>query len=64
MTNYEAIKDMNIEEMAAIFYMFIKPFMDAFELSEDQKRAMRESVMAFLETEVKAHEDRRSQAKP
>ncbi len=64
MTNYEAIKDMNIEEMAAIFYMFIKPFMDTFELSEVQKKAMRESVMAFLKTEVKAHEDRRSQAKP
>ncbi len=63
MKNYEAIKNMSIEEMAATFYIFVKPFMDAFELSEEQKKEMRNSIKTFLETEVK-HEDRRSQKKP
>ena len=63
MKNYEAIKNMSVEEMASTFYMFVKPFMDAFELPEEQRKKMQESIKTFLETEVK-HEDRRSKEKP
>lgn len=53
MTNYEAIKNMSADEMAAVFYMFTKPMMDAFEMSKEQKDQMRDSIKAFLKTEVK-----------
>ena len=51
MNNYEAIKKMSLEEMGATFYMFIKPFMDAFEISEEQKEKARDSIKAFLQAE-------------
>ena len=50
-TNFDIIKTMNKEELAATFYMFIKPFMDGFELSEEQKNDMRKSIMDFLNSE-------------
>ena len=53
MTNYEAIKKMSINEMAAVFYLFAKPMMDAYEMSKEQKGQMRDGIMAFLNTEVK-----------
>jgi hypothetical protein len=53
MTNYEAIKNMSIGEMAAVFYMFTKPMMDAFEMSKEQKEQMKNNIKTFLNTEVK-----------
>ena len=51
MNNYEHIKQMSIEEMAAMLYIFLKPFMDGFEIGEEQKKQMRASIMAFLTAE-------------
>lgn len=53
MTNYEAIKNMSVNEMAAVFYLFAKPMMDAFEMNKKEKDQMRESIMIFLNAEVK-----------
>ena len=52
MTNHEAIKRMSKEEMAAVFYMFVKPMMDALNMDEGQKNSMRNSIRSFLEAEV------------
>lgn len=53
MTNYEAIKEMSIDEMAAVFYIFAKPMMDAFEFDVEDKNKMRQSIKNFLKAEVK-----------
>ncbi len=52
MTNYEAIKEMSVEEVAALLYIFIKPFMDTFDMTEEQKKKARESIREFLNTET------------
>lgn len=52
MTNYEAIKKMSVEEMAAVFYIFAKPMMDAFNMSDQDKDKMRKNIRAFLNHEV------------
>ena len=51
MTNYEAIKEMSVEEMAAMLYLFIKPFMDAFDMTEKDRKIMSVSILEFLNTE-------------
>ena len=55
LTNYDVIKTMSKEELAAIFYILIKPLIEAFEFeSEDQiKKAMQKHIKAFLDAEVK-----------
>lgn len=52
MTNYEAIRAMSIEEMAAFLYLFLKPMMDNFNLKEEQKIKIKESLKEFLRTEI------------
>ena len=51
MTNYEAIKDMSLEEVAAMFYIFVKPFLDTFDMTEEQKKRAREAIRDFLKSE-------------
>lgn len=64
MTNYEAIKNMSIEEMAAVFYMFVKPMMDGFEIPKENREQIKKSIMLFLKNEAGAkNEDRRSKEK-
>lgn len=57
MTNYEAIKEMSMEEMATMFYLFAKPILDAFDFDKDQqekvREIMRKNTRAFLAAEVK-----------
>lgn len=63
-TNYEAIKNMSIEEMAVVFYMFAKPMMDGFGIPKENREGLKRSIMAFLKNEVGAkNEDRRSEEK-
>ena len=49
MTNYERIKNLSIEEMAAVFYAVIKPFLD----NEDLERIAKVQIMSMLREEVK-----------
>ena len=55
LTNYDVIKTMSKEELSAIFYLLMKPLIEAFEFeSEDQiKKAMQKHIKAFLDAEVK-----------
>lgn len=53
MKNYEAMKNMSMEEMAAVFYIFMKPIMDAFDFDADTRKMMRDNIRTFLNTEVK-----------
>ena len=53
MTNYEAIKKMSIAEMRGVFYIFLKPFMDAFEFTPEQREGIKQNIDTFLNTEVK-----------
>lgn len=52
MTNYDAIKKMSKIEMQAVFYIFLKPFMDAFELTPEQRDGIKQNIDTFLNTEV------------
>ena len=52
-TNYEAIKEMSMEEMAAVFYIFAKPFMDTFGFNEEQRLKTREDIRTMLTSETK-----------
>ena len=52
MTNHEAIKKMSVEEMAAMLYIFTKPFMDAFGYTDEQKMQQREAIRKFLTSQV------------
>lgn len=52
MTNFEAIKEMSVEEVAAMLYIFIKPFMDTLDTTEEGKMKVRESIREFLNTET------------
>ena len=53
MTNYEAIKNMSLPEVAAMLYIFTKSFMDAFELPPEQREDIKRNINTFLNTEVK-----------
>lgn len=55
MKNYEAIQKMGVEEMASIFYMFLKPTMDNFNLSEEQKKKTKEQIKDFLLVDIKTN---------
>lgn len=52
MKNYEAIAKMNLEEMAAMFYLFAKPFFDAFEMTAEDRAKAKESIKGFLNRET------------
>lgn len=51
MTTYEAIKNMSFEEMAAMFYIFAKPFMDTLDMTEEQRKEARGVIRDFLKAE-------------
>lgn len=51
-TNYDVIKEMSIEEMAAVFYLFIKPLLDCFEMTEEQRKEVKKGIMESLNQEV------------
>lgn len=54
-TNYEAIKEMSLEEMSAVFYFFLKPVIEAFDLDEEKefKETMKRHIRTFLAAEVR-----------
>lgn len=56
MTNYEAIKRMSLEEMAAMLYLFAKPMLDGLEATKEDREKLQKSIREFLTTEVKEHE--------
>lgn len=57
MNNYEKIKNMSLEEMAAVFYMFLNPLIIGFELTKEQSQTVKASIMSFLTAETgKANE--------
>lgn len=51
-TNYEAIKEMSLPEMAAMFYIFAKPFMELLDMTKEQKAEMRDTIHNFLNSEA------------
>ena len=53
MTNFERIKLMNLEQMAAMFYIFARPFMEATGMSKEQKEEAAKNIRAFLSAEEK-----------
>lgn len=65
MTNYEAIKNMSIEEMATMFYLFILPSLDALDMDEENKKTIRENskknIRAFLKSEVTKPKEKKSE---
>lgn len=52
MTNFERIKLMNLERMAAMFYIFARPFMEATGMSKEQKEEAAKNIRAFLSAEA------------
>lgn len=50
-TNYEAIKNMSLEEMAAMFYIFAKPFAELLNMTDEQKAEMKNQIHDFLTAE-------------
>ena len=52
-TNYDVIKEMSIEEMTTVFYLFIKPILDCFEMTEEQRKEVKKGIMESLNQEVK-----------
>lgn len=50
-TNYEAIKNMSLEEMAAMIYIFAKPFAELLNMTDEQKAEMRNQIHGFLTAE-------------
>ena len=52
MTNYDAIKKMSIAEVAAVFYIFLKPIMDAYEFTPEQREVIKRNIKTFLNTKV------------
>lgn len=54
MTNFEAIKGMNIREMTAFLYTFLLPWSKAY--SRDQKDKMWKELEKFLQSEVIKYE--------
>lgn len=57
MTNYEAIKNLSLEEMAAMFYIFAKPFAELLNMTAEQKSEMRKHIRETLAAEVKRNEN-------
>ena len=55
MTNHEALKTMSADEMAAIFYLMMKPLIEAFGFDDEQavKEMMQMHIKQFLKSEVK-----------
>ncbi len=51
MTNYEAIKNMSEEEIAAVFYMFMKPAIEVLAIGEKDRQVIRETIKTFLSRE-------------
>lgn len=56
MNNYEAIKRMSLDEMAAVFYLFARPMLDGLAADAPQRQEIQESIRAFLSAEVKSCE--------
>ena len=56
MTNYEAIKQMSLEEMAAMLYFAVKPMLDYMEATEAQRKEVQKGLREVLATEVKGSE--------
>lgn len=50
MKNYEAIQKMNKKEMAAVFFMFLKPFIK--KLSKEETADLLQSIEQTLDKEV------------
>ena len=47
---------MSIDEMAAVFYMFMRPILEAFKLDDaEHKQKVRNTIKAFLNAEVKTN---------
>lgn len=51
MKNYEAVKRMNKKEMAAVFFMFLTPFMPK-KLSAKEKEEVLQTIEQILDKEV------------
>lgn len=56
MTNYEAIKQMSLEEMGAMLYLFARPMLDGLEATKEDREKLKKSIREFLATEVKGRE--------
>lgn len=50
MTNYEAIKNMNLKQMAYAFYVMLLPFIEDF--SEEERKAAYADIAKMLMSEV------------
>lgn len=53
MTNYEAIKRMSKEEVAAMLYLFARPFFELLKMDNDSREEAKKDIRAFLDSEVK-----------
>lgn len=53
MTNYEAIKNMNMQEMAGVMFSFILPFLNGDNYSKAEKIKAFKQIEDFLKKEVK-----------
>lgn len=59
MTNYESIKQMNLEQMTVSLYLLVAPFAEAVnggKLEESMKQQIIRRIKGFLQTEVKTNE--------
>ena len=52
MKHYEVIQKMNKKEMAAVFFMFLKPFLSDVEYSKDEIAAIIKDIENTLDQEV------------
>ena len=53
MTNHEHIQKMSLPEMAAMFYLFAKPFAELLNMTDEQKAEMRKEIHDFLKSDAK-----------
>jgi hypothetical protein len=54
MTNYDAIKNMSLEQMAVTMYLLVAPFMEAMgEATPDAKAKVAADIRTMLQSEVK-----------
>lgn len=51
-TNYDVIKNMSLPEMAAMLYIFAKPFYDFLNMSDEVKEQTRKKIVEVLEAEA------------
>lgn len=49
---YEVIKEMSIEEMAAVFYLNMKPILDLYQVPEEMRKELKKDVIKMLNEEV------------